>query len=120
LEHGLRLSPYDPQNFSWFVLLAFSYYLAGEPARGLKDAKLALMLRPGWSPALTAAAVCSFALGDAGQAQSLVGELMACSDPRGDLIRPLLKYNPGWAERIDKAISAAILTGGAAVVANKG
>jgi tetratricopeptide (TPR) repeat protein len=29
LEHGLRLNPFDPQNFVWFQTLAFAEYFAG-------------------------------------------------------------------------------------------
>jgi adenylate cyclase len=101
LEHGLRLSPYDPQNFSWFVFLALSYYFAGKPALGLEDARRALALRPGWSPAVVAMALCASALGEQDLAQSL---LNACSDPRGDLISLLAKHNPTWGEQIDEAV----------------
>ena len=35
LEHGLRLSPYDPQNFAWLFLLAVAYYFSGNAEPGL-------------------------------------------------------------------------------------
>jgi adenylate cyclase len=104
LEHGLRLSPFDPQNFSWFFFLAVSYYFAGDPSKGLEDAKRALALRPHWSPALVAAILCSLALGDRQQAQSACLELDASDDARGDLIRLLTRYNPVWAEQINEGL----------------
>ncbi|HEX2134632.1 MAG TPA: adenylate/guanylate cyclase domain-containing protein [Microvirga sp.] len=99
LEHGLRLSPYDPQNFSWFLFLALAYYFAGEPAKGLEDARRALALRPHWAPALTALALCSEALGDSEQARLASAELKTCSASGGDLLRLLGRYNPAWAEQ---------------------
>jgi len=104
LEHGLRLSPYDPQNFSWFVFLALSYYFAGDPAKGLEDARRALALRPGWSPALTAMTLCAQALGDSAEARSAAKQLRASSTVGGDLMRLITKYNPGWATHIEEAL----------------
>jgi adenylate cyclase len=103
LEHGLKLSPYDPQNFSWLLFLGMAYYLAGDPQQGLSTARRALSLRPHWHNALKLVLVCCAALGDMQQARSVVSELQA-SDPGGDLIQSVAKFNPAWAEEIDRVV----------------
>jgi adenylate cyclase len=103
LEHGLKLSPYDPQNFSWLFLLALAYYFAGDPQQGLSTARRALSLRPHWHSALKLVLICCAALGDMQQARSVVSELQA-SDPGGDLIQSVAKFNPAWAKEIDRIV----------------
>jgi adenylate cyclase len=107
LEHGLRLSPFDPQNFTWSFFLALSYYLTGDPANGLEDAKRALALRPHWSPALIVIILCSLGLGDEAQARSASLELRTCGKTGGDLIALICRYNPAWAEHIREALGRA-------------
>jgi adenylate cyclase len=107
LEHGLRLSPFDPQNFSWFFFLSATYYFAGDLRKGLEDAKRALTLRPHWSPALVMVTLCSLALGDTRQARSARSELEGCDAAGGDLVRLLTKYNSVWAERINEGLHVA-------------
>ena len=107
LEHGLRLSPFDPQNFTWSFFLALAYYFAGDAAKGLEDARRALALRPRWSPALTAIALCSLALGDEEQARSAALEQRTCNRAGGDLVGLIARYNPAWAEHINGALQRA-------------
>ena len=52
LEHGLRLSPFDPQNFTWLFLLSAAYTFSGNAEAGLSTACRALSVRPHWIPAL--------------------------------------------------------------------
>jgi adenylate cyclase len=103
LEHGLRLSPYDPQNFAWLFLLALAYFFAGDPQQGLSTARRALSLRPHWHNALKLVLVCCVTLGDMQQARSVVSELQS-PDPGGDLIQNIAKFNPAWADEIDRAV----------------
>ncbi|KAB0269250.1 adenylate/guanylate cyclase domain-containing protein [Microvirga brassicacearum] len=107
LEHGLRLSPFDPQNFSWLFFLALAYFFAGEPRQALGTARRALSLRPDWHPALKLVVICCAALGDRQQARSAASALRA-SDPGGDLIQSITRFNPVWAEEIDGAVRQAL------------
>ena len=106
LEHGLRLSPYDPQNFSWLLLLAMAYHFAGESQQALSTARRTLSLRPHWHAALKLVVLCCRALGNLQQARSAASELQA-SDPGGDLIQSVARFNPAWAEEIDTAVRQA-------------
>jgi adenylate cyclase len=105
IEHALRLSPFDPQSFSWFEMLALAYYFSGSPEKGLEDAKRALVLRPGWPPALTVVALCSLKFGDHEQARSALDEIEPKGGVRSDLLSLILKYNPAWGEEIDAALA---------------
>jgi adenylate cyclase len=107
LEHGLRLSPYDPQNFTWMIFLALAYYFTGNPATGLEDARRALALRPNWSPALKVMVLCSLALGDEAQARSAASQLSRCTQAGGDLMGLIARHNPSWADHIDEALRRA-------------
>jgi adenylate cyclase len=103
LEHGLKLSPYDPQNFSWLLFLGLAYYFAGDPQQGLSTTRRALSLRPHWHNALKLLLICCASLGDLQQARSGASELQA-SDPGGDLIQSVTKFNPAWAEEIARVV----------------
>jgi hypothetical protein len=46
IEHGLRLSPFDPQNFVWLGNLALAQYFAGNREAALQTAMRALSIRP--------------------------------------------------------------------------
>jgi len=60
LEHGLRLSPYDPQNFVWFNTLALARQLSGHPEAALESAACGLQVRPNWWTSLEANAFPTF------------------------------------------------------------
>ncbi len=107
LEHGLRLSPFDPQNFTWSFFLAMGYYFTADPAKGLEDARRALALRPNWSPALKAVVLCSLALGDETGARSAAFALDRCSQSGGDLMGLITRYNPSWSDHIDDVLRRA-------------
>lgn len=107
LEHGLRLSPFDPQNFTWLLFLSLAYAFAGEFAQGLSATRRALSLRPGWSPALKVAVFCSVAVGDKEQAQAAVSEIQS-SRPDGNLDRLMSKLDPTWFSRIEEAVHDAM------------
>ncbi len=103
LEHGLRLSPYDPQNFSWLLLLALAYHFAAEPQQALSTARRALSLRPHWHAALKLVVLCCRALGDLQQARSAIMELQV-RDSGGDLIQSIARFNSAWAGEIETAV----------------
>jgi adenylate cyclase len=83
--------------------LALAYYFAGDPQHGLSTARRALSLRPHWHNALKVVLVCCVALGDMQQARSVVSELQS-GDPGGDLIQSVAKFNPAWAEEINRVV----------------
>src|SRR4028119_1225083 len=85
LEHGMRLSPYDPQNFVWRLFLALAYSFSGDPQKAVEAAQRSLSLRPGWAAALKVEIMGWVALGDLGRARSLVSATPASSDAGSDL-----------------------------------
>jgi adenylate cyclase len=103
LDHGLRLSPYDPQNFSWLFFLALAYFFAGEAQLALSTARRALSLRPHWHCALKLIVLCCIATGDVQQARIAASDLQA-SDPGSDLIQSIAKFNPSWADEINRSV----------------
>jgi adenylate cyclase len=108
LEYGLRLSPFDPQNFSWLFFLAVAYYFANEPEKGLSTARRALTLRPQWVPPLKIAALCCASLGDVQQTRSILSEIESSTDTGGDLTRLIAQFNPTWADQMETTIHRAI------------
>lgn len=103
LEHGLRLSPFDPQNFTWLFFLSLAYAFAGEFGQGLSTTRRALSLRPGWIPALKVAVLCSVSVGDMQQARAAVSEIQS-SSAEGDLTRLMSKLNPTWTRQIEDVV----------------
>jgi adenylate cyclase len=104
LEHGLRLSPFDPQNFAWLFLLSVACVFAGKPEAGLSAARRALSLRPHWVPALKVTVLCCTVLGDLQQARSAALEARSASAMEGDLARLIPVSNPGWIKQIEQAV----------------
>jgi hypothetical protein len=86
-------------------MLAVAYYLSGSPEKGLDDARRALVLRPGWPPALIVIALCSLKLDDQKQARSALAEAELKGCARSDLLSLILKYNPAWGDEIDTALA---------------
>jgi hypothetical protein len=84
-----------------------AYHFSGHPDKGLEDAKRAIALRPGWTPALSVVVLCSMAMADQEQARSAVLDLKAHGEPKGDLLILIIKYNPSWGEAIESAVAAA-------------
>ncbi|MEJ1158189.1 adenylate/guanylate cyclase domain-containing protein [Prosthecomicrobium sp. N25] len=105
LEHGLRLSPFDPQNFTWSVFLALAYCFSGDPAKGLDDARRALVLRPGWPAALAAVALCSSALEDREGARTAAKALRNTSEAEINPVRSIVRCLPDWSAALDRALN---------------
>ncbi|MBQ0822051.1 tetratricopeptide repeat protein [Microvirga sp. HBU67558] len=111
LDHGLRLSPYDPQNFTWQFLLSVAYTFSGNAEAGLDAARRALSVRPHWMPALKMIALCCTRLGDLEQARSAASQVRSATVAEGDLARLIPSPNPGWIEEIEQAIGDALRNG---------
>ena len=109
LERGLRLNPFDPQNFLWFRSLALAHYFSGEPAKGLAAAIKASQVRPEWRPALEAMILCHAALDQLDAAHRCAEEANQLPRPDSDVLEQLKLHNPGWAERMAATLRWAAL-----------
>jgi len=107
LEHGLRLSPYDPQRFVWFRLLALALFVNGRAKEALPVAVKAVESRPSWPPSLETAAICCVALGRMEEAHRFVGELRDLDKPNADVLAPLREHNPQWAAEMSEMLRRA-------------
>jgi adenylate cyclase len=111
LEHGLRLSPFDPQNFTWLFLLSVAYVFSGNPEAGLATARRALSVRPHWVPALKVVVLCSTLLGDMPQARSAAEQVQSADAREGDLARLIPSSSPAWIDEIEHAVRDALSDG---------
>ncbi|HET9536837.1 MAG TPA: tetratricopeptide repeat protein [Mesorhizobium sp.] len=107
LEYGLRLSPYDPQNFVWFNLLALARLFSGRAEAGLEAAARALQVRPNWWTSLEVLVCCYAALGKWDEAQRCAQQMATVTKQPGDVLAPLKSHNPAWAEQMDSALGRA-------------
>ena len=110
LEHGLRLSPFDPQNFTWLFLLSAAYTFSGNAEAGLSTACRALSVRPHWIPALKMVALCCTRLGDRQQARSAASQVRSAATD-GNLARLIPSPNPAWIDEIEQAVQNALGNG---------
>jgi TolB-like protein len=104
LERGLRLSPYDPQNFAWFNLLAMARLFAGKEEAALEAAIQAQQVRPNWSTTLEVLVCCYAALDRPEEARDCARQLAKVGRTPGGVLAPLKANNPGWKEQMDAAI----------------
>jgi TolB-like protein len=107
LEYGLRLSPYDPQNFVWFNLLALARLFSGRTEAGLEAAARARQVRPNWWTSLEVLVCCYAALGKWDEARRLAQQMATVTKQPGDVLAPLKSHNPAWAEQMDSALRKA-------------
>ena len=98
LEHGLRLSPYDPHNFVWFRMLALALYFTGKADQALQAALKALKVRPSWPDTLETVALCHVALDRVAEARDFVEDMRKLDKPKTDILAPLKRHNPQWAD----------------------
>jgi hypothetical protein len=103
LERGLRLNPFDPQNFLWFRLLSLAYYFTGDAAKGVQAAIEALQVRPTWRPGVEALAICHLALGNVEEVRRRSDKLGQLTPPDSDVLEQLRIRNPHWAQKIADA-----------------
>jgi tetratricopeptide (TPR) repeat protein len=107
LEYGLRLNPYDPQNFVWYNVLALAYLFAQDACKARESALRALQVRPTWRPTLETLACCHAQLGDANAARACVQQLVRLDKPPGDVFGPLKCRNPEWSRQLTALLSSA-------------
>jgi tetratricopeptide (TPR) repeat protein len=107
LEYGLRLSPYDPQNFVWFNVLALARLFSGRAEAGLEAAARALQVRPNWWTSLEVLVCCYAALGKWDEARRCAQQMDGVIRQPGDVLAPLKSRNPRWADEMNNALQRA-------------
>jgi len=107
LEYGLRLSPYDPQNFVWFNVLALARLFSGRAEAGLEAAARALQVRPNWRTSLEVLICCYAALGKWDEARRCARQMVSITKQPGDVLAPLKAHNPAWTEQMTSALRRA-------------
>ena len=100
LEYGLRLSPFDPQNFVWFNVLAMAHLFGGESQRGVDCAIRALKIRPAWRTTLETMTCCHAASGSLEKARACVEQMRDLERLPGDIFAPLKAKNSNWAAQL--------------------
>ncbi len=109
IEHGLRLSPFDPQNFVWVGNLALAKYFAGHREAALQTAMRALSIRPGWVPTLETLAICCAALERLDEARAFVDQMRQLEKPP-DTFAQMKARRPDWAAEMTSMLRKAGLT----------
>ena len=107
LEHGLRLSPYDPQNFVWFNMLALARLFAGRAEAALEAAIRALQVRPNWWTTLEVLACCYAKLDRWEEARNCARDMGRVEKQPGDVLAVLRAKNPNWTEQLSDALRKA-------------
>jgi TolB-like protein len=107
LEYGLRLSPYDPQNFVWFNVLALARLFSDRPEAALESAARALQVRPNWWPTMEVLLCCYAALGKWEEAKRIAQQMEQSTRQPGDVMAPLRAHNPKWNEQMARALREA-------------
>jgi TolB-like protein len=107
LEYGLRLSPYDPQNFVWFNVLALARLFSGRAEAGLEAAARGLQVRPKWRTSLEVLVCCYAALGKWDEARNYAQEMANVTKQPGDVFAPLKAHNPTWTAQMNDALRRA-------------
>jgi hypothetical protein len=107
LEHGLRLNPFDPQNFVWYRLLSLARLFADDLPGARDSAVRAFKVRPNWRPTVEYLAGLYAALGDTRAARECVEQLAKLETPPGDALAPLKLRHPGWAEQLSTLLRRA-------------
>jgi TolB-like protein len=108
LEYGLGLSPYDPQNFVWFNVLAMARLFSGRAEAALEAAGRALQVRPNWWTSLEVLVCCYAALGKLDEARRCAQQMDSVTRQPDDVLAPLKTHNPGWADEINNALQKAL------------
>jgi pentatricopeptide repeat protein len=108
LEYGLRLSPYDPQNFVWFNVLALARLFSRRAEAGLEAAARALQVRPNWWTSLEVLICCYAALGKWDEARRCAQQMDSMTRQPDDVLAPLKTHNPSWADEMNHALQRAL------------
>jgi TolB-like protein len=107
LEYGLRLSPYDPQNFVWLNVLALARLFSGRTEAALEAAEHALQVRPNWCTSLEVLVCCYAALGKWDDARRCAQDMASLKRQPGDVLAALKANNPHWAEQMQDTLGKA-------------
>jgi tetratricopeptide (TPR) repeat protein len=107
LEYGLRLSPYDPQNFVWFNILALARLFSGRAEAALESAARALQVRPNWWTSLEVLIYCYAGLEKWDEARRCAQQMAAVVKQPGDVLAPLKAHNRAWTEQMTNALRSA-------------
>ena len=100
LEYGLRLSPFDPQNFVWFNVLAMAHLFSGDSPQALDCAIRALKVRPAWRTTLETMSCCHAASGNLDKARACMEQMRELEPLPGDIFAPLRAKNAKWATQL--------------------
>ena len=109
LERGLRLSPYDPQNFVWFNLLALARLFNGREEAALEAAIRALQVRPNWWTTLEVLTCCYVKLDRWDEARNSARKMQEVERQPGDVLAVLKAKNASWKKQIGDALRMAAL-----------
>ena len=112
IEYGLRLNPYDPQNFHWWRILALARLLCGESERALEAALRAFDLRPSWRLSLETAVLCYAALGQWKEAAECIAESRLSAPVKSDPVAVLGLQHPQWHALREEALQHVGVAGG--------
>jgi TolB-like protein len=104
LEYGLRLSPYDPQNFVWFNTLALARLFSGRAQPTLEAASRAMQVWPNWWTSLEVLVCCYAALGKWDEARRCAQQMATVARQPGDVLAPLKVHNSAWKEQMTNAL----------------
>jgi hypothetical protein len=107
LEHGLRLSPYDPQNFVWFNILALARLFTSSADAALEAAIRALQVRPHWWTTLEVLTCCYAKLDRWDEARSCARDMAKVEKLPGDMLAVLRAKNSNWTEQMNEALQKA-------------
>jgi Flp pilus assembly protein TadD len=103
----LRLSPYDPQNFVWFNMLALARLFAGRVEAAVEAAVRAQQVRPNWWTTLEVLTCCYAALGRWEDARACAREMGRVQKQPGDVLAPLKAKNHKWTQQMNNALQTA-------------
>ena len=105
-ERGLRLSPFDPQNFVWLGSLGLAQYFAGSREAALQTAMRSLSIRPDWVPTLELLAICCAALERPDEARAFVEQMLLLEKPP-DHYAQMKAHKPEWAAEMTSMLRKA-------------
>jgi TolB-like protein/Flp pilus assembly protein TadD len=107
MRRGLRLNPFDPQNFHWFRVLALALYFSGNKEEALSAALKALNIRPTWPFTLETVCVCCASLDRLPEARRYADQMRQGTGPKRDPVRPMKMLNPKWATHMEAMLRKA-------------
>ncbi len=81
-------------------MLALALYFTGKADQALQAALKALKVRPSWPDTLETVALCYVALDRVEEAREFVEDMRQLDKPKTDLLAPLKKHHPHWADHM--------------------